>query len=113
MSKKPHIVAMPHMGTPLDVLVYEKEGDEKKPGKMPVGYFLIVLEGLDSAVIYYMHIDPNHKRKGYGKDVLDRTKLKTNEIKTQIASSSEESISFLKKQGFVEENGWLVWHKKT
>lgn len=113
MNEKPHILVSPHLGCPINVLIYKEKGDEKKPDKKPIGYFMFVIEHGESMVIYYMYIQPEYRGKGYGKMAVDIAKKDAQEVRTQLAPSSEESISFLKSQGFVEENGWLVWHKKT
>lgn len=105
-----YVVTYPENGVPFNVLIYNKQGDKK-----PVGFFKLVMENIleKKMTIYYMWIRPKHRRRGHAKKVIDETKHNMDEITTQISSSTEESISFLKHQGFQEEKGWLTWRKKT
>lgn len=97
-------------GTPFDVHVFKDEKD-CKANRSQKGYFKIVMEPDGVAIIYYMYIKPKHRKKGYAAYVLDGLKISATKIITQVSSSSQQSIDYLKQQGFKKEGDWLVWTK--
>lgn len=97
-------------GACFDFLLYKNKEDCEKQ-KSNKGFFKVVIEPNNTAVIYYMYVKPKHRNMGYAKFVIDDLKTHAQKIMTQISASADSSVEFLKKQDFKAEGDWLVWQK--
>lgn len=91
---------LPTIGSPLDVVA--------PIGEKTVAFYKVVAEP-DAAIIYYMYVRRQHRHRGIGVAILNRLKESFACIKTQVAPSTSESITFLKKHGFKQVGNELVW----
>ena len=71
-----------------------------------IGY-LIVMLSVDTADILNIGIDPNFKRQGYGKALLNHLieelkKRNISEILLEVRAGNKSAIQFYKRQGFEE-----------